>query len=249
MNTNMTSNLRNSDENSPFMGHDGDASELINRPISISGKSLPLTEVVDMCEISPMSWSSHGKFIHINKSPSSPTSRYESITINTEDIDDNNDLSYAINAYTATSKPVAIAMILTSLSVMFVKTDLLGKNQELNVYQISDDDSVSYSRKFEESMINAFVIVIFVCLMTFAMVFLFYLRCTSFIKAYIVFSSTVLFGFLGGFYFLAVVDMLRIPMDIFTFLFFLYNFAAVGVKSIFYPEGIPRFLTQVTAFI
>lgn len=155
------------------------------------------------------------------------------------------DIMYAIEAYTATAKPVAVTMILSSLSVIFIKSDILGNNQGLNVYEIDDDDSTSNSVKFQESLINAGVMVLVICSLTFLIVLLFYLKCNLLIKGYIMFSSTILLAFLGGFYFLSIVSMMNIPMDIFFFLFFLYNFSVTGIKAIFFSEGIPQIVTQV----
>ncbi|CAM9172670.1 unnamed protein product, partial [Phaeothamnion confervicola] len=36
----------------------------------------------------------------------------------------------------------------------------------------------------------------------------------------------------------------QVPIDVYTFLIVLYNFAAVGVIAIFYPTGIPTIVTQ-----
>jgi hypothetical protein len=51
-------------------------------------------------------------------------------------------------------------------------------------------------------------------------------------------------GILGGAMFNVMIEKYQIPIDWFTFLFALYNFAFVGVAAIFYSHGIPPYITQ-----
>mmetsp|Transcript_12393 Transcript_12393/g.20040 ORF Transcript_12393/g.20040 Transcript_12393/m.20040 type:complete len:510 (+) Transcript_12393:2-1531(+) len=62
---------------------------------------------------------------------------------------------------------------------------------------------------------------------------------------YMMFSSMTLLGVLGAELFNVAIEKYRIPIDWFTFVFGLFNFAVVGVTAIFYATGIPTYITQV----
>ena len=61
---------------------------------------------------------------------------------------------------------------------------------------------------------------------------------------YLVFASAVLLSVMGGFMAYTAIQKFEMVVDCFTFYFLLYNFAVVGVLSIFYSKGIPKTVTQ-----
>lgn len=61
---------------------------------------------------------------------------------------------------------------------------------------------------------------------------------------YMMLSSMTLLGVLGAELLNVAVEKYRIPIDWFTFVFGMYNFAVVGVIAIFYATGIPTYITQ-----
>ncbi|KAJ8576035.1 hypothetical protein ON010_g3176 [Phytophthora cinnamomi] len=61
---------------------------------------------------------------------------------------------------------------------------------------------------------------------------------------YMMFSSAMLLGMLGGNMLVIVIAKMEIPVDVFTLLFAMYNFSVVGVLAIFYQKGMPMWLTQ-----
>jgi hypothetical protein len=49
---------------------------------------------------------------------------------------------------------------------------------------------------------------------------------------------------MGSLYLETVLNRLEIPFDIYSFVFIVYNFAIVGIYSIFFGDGIPKIVTQ-----
>ena len=62
---------------------------------------------------------------------------------------------------------------------------------------------------------------------------------------YMMFSSAMLLGMLGGNMMVIIVARLEIVVDIYTLLFVMYNSSVVGVLTIFYQKGTPLWLTQM----
>ncbi|EED95480.1 presenilin, partial [Thalassiosira pseudonana CCMP1335] len=91
---------------------------------------------------------------------------------------------------------------------------------------------------------NGLVIVTVIGTMTFGIVLLYKYRCMKFLMGYMAFSSMTLLGVLGAELFNVAIEKYRIPIDWFTFVFSMFNFAVVGVTSIFYAKGIPPYITQ-----
>ncbi len=61
---------------------------------------------------------------------------------------------------------------------------------------------------------------------------------------YMVLSSAALLGLLGSVVFTVAIHKYEIPIDLITFYTLLANFAIVGTMSIFFPRGIPTYITQ-----
>lgn len=161
---------------------------------------------------------------------------------------------YAFNAFWATLKPVAASLVLASLVVLYIQSDKISRDNQssLKVYELSDDDyntddeveQDSNSTKLGKSFINAIVIVCVLALVTFVLVFCYWMRCMKFLMGYMIFSSGVLLGMLGGLIWFTALLRWDVAMDSYTFYSVLWNFAIVGVIAIFYQKGIPMFATQ-----
>ncbi|CAI0474602.1 unnamed protein product [Linum tenue] len=97
----------------------------------------------------------------------------------------------------------------------------------------SETTSDSTWDKLKGALLNALVFVVVVTAVTFLLVLLFYFRCTHFLKLYMGFSSFIVLLFLGGEIALFLIRKFSVPIDCFTFLVLLFNFAAVGVFAVF----------------
>lgn len=148
---------------------------------------------------------------------------------------------YALNAFWATLKPVSLSLFLSSMVVVYLQSPLQSSGGTV-AYQI--DAGEDNSEKLGKSVANALVIVGFIALITFLLVFLYWARCTGFLLGYMIFSSSLLLGFLGGFLWYTALMTYELPCDMITFYFVLWNFAIVGIISIFYQKGVPLIVTQ-----
>ena len=100
------------------------------------------------------------------------------------------------------------------------------------------------SVRLEKSFLNSLVIVSMLAAATFAIVCLYKFRCMKVLVGYMMLSSVLLLGVMGGVLLWTTLDRYQIPCDSFTFLFVCYNFGVVGVVSIFYQVGVPTTVTQ-----
>jgi len=166
---------------------------------------------------------------------------------------DINEVVYALNAFWATLKPVALSLLLSSLAVIYIQSEATRQDKQsgLKVYDISDDDAVtddeggdSNSQKLGKSLINAIVIICVIATFTFVLVFCYWMKCMKFLLGYMIFSSGILLSLLGGIIWYTALIKWELPCDAYTFCIVLYNFAIVGIIAIFYQKGIPTVVTQ-----
>mmetsp|Transcript_5232 Transcript_5232/g.5362 ORF Transcript_5232/g.5362 Transcript_5232/m.5362 type:complete len:457 (+) Transcript_5232:114-1484(+) len=159
------------------------------------------------------------------------------------------EILYASNAFWATLKPVALTLVLSSLAVIYIQSATTQSDNQsgLKVYDIDDDDTGggdSNSIKMGKSFINALTIVCVLALFTFLLVFLYWMRCMKCLLGYMIFSSCLLLALMGGLVWYTALEKWQLPCDYITFFAVLYNFAIVGIISIFYQKGIPTIVTQ-----
>lgn len=110
------------------------------------------------------------------------------------------------------------------------------------MYTTSDADVTSV--RLEKSFANSLIIVSFLAAATFGIVCLYKFRCMKVLVGYMMLSSVLLLGVMGGVLLWTTLDRFQIPCDSFTFLFICFNFGVVGVVSIFYQVGVPTAVTQ-----
>jgi hypothetical protein len=119
---------------------------------------------------------------------------------------------------------------------------VLPRTTRYTVYAASDSDATSV--RLEKSFANSLIIVSVLAVATFGIVGLYKFRCTKVLVGYMMLSSVLLLGVMGGVLIWTTFDRFQIPCDSATFLFACYNFGVVGVVSIFYQAGVPTFVTQ-----
>lgn len=132
--------------------------------------------------------------------------------------------------------PVSICMFMVVILV-----SVLNSSSSSSAATVSSIATIAYNEsssdsswdKFTGALLNSLVFVAIITVATFVMVLLFYLRCVKFLKYYMGFSAFVVLGFLGGEIALFLIEDFNIPIDCFTFLVVLFNFAAVGVLAVF----------------
>ncbi|POM79707.1 Presenilin-like protein [Phytophthora palmivora] len=147
------------------------------------------------------------------------------------------DFLRSIGSFSAVVWPVAVTMLLASFVSLNVVDPASAKAlaEAYLVYGPDKDKGASTSTKMENAMVNALAIVSFFLVATFVIMLI----------GYMMFSSAMLLGMLGGNMLVIVIAKMEIPVDVFTLLFAMYNFSVVGVLAIFYQKGTPMWLTQM----
>jgi len=158
------------------------------------------------------------------------------------------ELLYSSSSYYAIAKPVTLTMILSALTVVFVNNDQTraeGEQAMASAYEIwQNDSSKSGGQNLAISLANALVMVSVICAMTFVIVILYRMKFMKCLIGYMILCSGTLLGVLGGNLLRVAISIYSVPVDKLTFFFFIYNFCLVGVLSVFWGRGIPKFVTQ-----
>uniref|UniRef100_A0A7S3VF91 Acyl-coenzyme A oxidase n=1 Tax=Chaetoceros debilis TaxID=122233 RepID=A0A7S3VF91_9STRA len=159
------------------------------------------------------------------------------------------ELNFGFSSFHAMTTPVVICMILSALAVTFIQIEEqrdIATETMTDAYTVIDISNPSNSnlRNFGASLVNGLVIVSVVAAMTFLIVILYKYRCMKLLLGYMVLSSGILLGFLGGYMFYVFIQKYNIIIDQFTFYCIVINFAIVGTIATFYTKGIPIIVTQ-----
>mmetsp|Transcript_33836 Transcript_33836/g.95787 ORF Transcript_33836/g.95787 Transcript_33836/m.95787 type:complete len:460 (-) Transcript_33836:1345-2724(-) len=132
--------------------------------------------------------------------------------------------------------PVSICMALTVVLVRILNPD--GESSSASVAiataYYNEEEGDSTSEKIAGSIINALIFVAIIAAMTFVLFLLFKYRCYKIIYGYMGFAGFNIFFFLSGTLALKVLQTFYVPVDAITFCYVLYNFAVVGVLSLFF---------------
>ena len=140
--------------------------------------------------------------------------------------------------------PVSICMLLVVLLVKELQTEVtdtvLSSVASLVYSEVSTDSDWT---KLLGALINAGVFVAFVTVVTFLLVLLFYFRCTKFLRGYMAVAAFTVLAYMGGTVATMLIQKLAIPIDVITAAIILYNFAIVGVLSMFLCR-VPILVTQ-----
>ncbi|PIA63182.1 hypothetical protein AQUCO_00200893v1 [Aquilegia coerulea] len=135
--------------------------------------------------------------------------------------------------------PVSICMFIVVLLVTILNSSSSDSSSNLTsiaTIAYNENTSDSFWDKFEGALLNSLVFVAVITVVTFILVFLFYIRCTKFLKYYMGLSSFIVLGFMGGELAVILIRDFSIPIDGISFLVILYNFTVVGVLAIFMSE-------------
>ena len=193
--------------------------------------------------------SRNGGFQRVGQNSYDENDSDDEIDSNSEEALSLNELMYSAHSFHVMIVPVSITMILAALAVTYINTpQTLSEGAQVmseayHVWKV-DIENDSASKQLLADFVNGLAIVTVIGTMTFGIVLLYKYRCMKVLIGYMMFSSCTLLGVLGGAMFNVMIEKYQIPIDWFTFVFALYNFAFVGVTAIFYSVGIPAYITQ-----
>lgn len=145
------------------------------------------------------------------------------------------------------SLSVTLTMTMAALSVVYINTEETleqGEAAMAQAYQVFDTSNSSGVGTLALSLANGLVMVSVICLMTFVIVLLYKMKFMKCLIGYMIMCSATLLGVLGGNLFTTALMIYNIPLDNFSYYFAIYNFCVVGVLSVFWGQGIPKWITQ-----
>ncbi|OWZ20482.1 Presenilin [Phytophthora megakarya] len=153
---------------------------------------------------------------------------------------------YQINSFFAVIWPVSIAIICSSLAASYISDPVMKQAMTTYMYyQDIDTSELSTAEKTEEAFLNALLVVVFIALLTFGIVLLYKCNGMHLFAWYCMMYSAALLGLMGSKLLVIVLcGNLGWVIDRISLTVVMYNFAIVGVLSIFYQKGIPRILER-----
>lgn len=151
--------------------------------------------------------------------------------VHEDDEDDELDLEFGLASLSAVLRPVALTMGIASVLVVKVRLDVPAA-----VLFNDDDDAEGNAARLGKGVANALVIVLLILVTTCAVVALYGVGCAKCLRGYLVVSSALLLGLMGGLLAQATLDVIGIQLDALTFYFLLYNWAACGILAVYFPR-------------
>ena len=148
-------------------------------------------------------------------------------------------------------------MILSALAVIYLSTpESYAATEEAfaetyYVVQSNPDGTDTNTQQFGNSLLNALVIVSVICGLTFVIVLLYKYNCIKCLTGYMIVSMGLLLGYLAAVMFQVFLERYTIYLDKISFGLIMYNFAIVGVISIFLGgpgskiQIVPVYMNQV----
>jgi presenilin 1 len=155
------------------------------------------------------------------------------------------DVVHAIESFKAVIRPVAVVMLLVSWAVVNVVRQ--GPHQsKLLVFDEGADKAggASVGVMFAHAAANAVAIICVFGFTTLIIVGCYKCQCMSCMKGYMMFSTTVLLGVMGGVLLHTALDAFNIIISSATFVLVGWNFVVVGLAAIFYQKGLPDSAAQ-----
>ncbi|CEG35234.1 presenilin-like protein [Plasmopara halstedii] len=148
---------------------------------------------------------------------------------------------HQLNSFFAVVWPVSIAMICSSLAVSYISDPIMKRSMAVYMYyQDIDSSRLSTAEKTEEAFLNALLVIVVIALLTFGIVLLYKCNGMHFFAWYCMLYSAVLLGLIGSKLVVIILcENLHWVIDRISLTVVMYNFATVGVLSIFYQKGIP----------
>ncbi|KAL4085592.1 hypothetical protein PRIC1_014928 [Phytophthora ramorum] len=148
---------------------------------------------------------------------------------------------HQLNSFFAVLWPVSIAIISSSLAATYISDPAMKQAMTTYMYyQDIDSSAMSTAEKTEEALFNALLVIVFIAFLTFGIVLLYKCNGMHLFAGYCMLYSAALLGLMGSKLVVIVLcHNLHWVVDGVSLTVVMYNFAMVGVLSIFYQKGIP----------
>eukprot|EP01012_Entosiphon_sulcatum_P014132 TRINITY_DN1922_c0_g1_i1.p1 TRINITY_DN1922_c0_g1~~TRINITY_DN1922_c0_g1_i1.p1 ORF type:complete len:356 (-),score=35.50 TRINITY_DN1922_c0_g1_i1:94-1161(-) len=138
--------------------------------------------------------------------------------------------------------PVSLTMVIVIWAINTFTPLVLPQDQQVQYLVYHEKPSDTASKKFSGALLNALVIIAAFVVITFLLVCLYKYRCYKVIAGWFVISSFFLLWSMGWMWFDLFCVAYQIPYDLVTAQVILWNFAVVGILSIYWRGA--KFLTQ-----
>ena len=176
----------------------------------------------------------------------------ENTTNNARPRDELDDLEFNTNftssSFTSIFSPVVLTMTLAAIAVVNINSATTrGLGEGLKLYvppALQPSAGEGAGDAFLKTAGFAALFICFVCGATFIIVLIIRCNCYKCLIGYMLFSITAMLGFMGGTAVYAVFEMKEVCADLPSFIFVMYNFAIVGVISIFWKKGMDNIWTN-----
>lgn len=143
--------------------------------------------------------------------------------------------------------PVCITMLIVVILVraLYVSDD--GDANSLQsisfaMFVYSENESDSAGLKLGGALLNAFLFLVVILIVTCVLVVLYKFHCMKCIIGWLIVSVIILLLSMGGYFFYTIIDTLNAPLDIISMLLILWNFAVVGAVCVFWAA--PQILNK-----
>ncbi|KAH9600678.1 Peptidase A22A [Trypanosoma melophagium] len=130
--------------------------------------------------------------------------------------------------------PVMVTMLFVSWSVLNLSTLYAGQHRSPLFVVMDEESQESVADKIGSSLINAFVFVGGITVVTFLIVILYKCHCKFILFAWMFLSVTFVLFVMMWVWLDLICTRFQIPYDVITIVFLLWNIVVVGVISIFY---------------
>ena len=156
------------------------------------------------------------------------------------------DVVHAIESFNAVVKPVAVVMLLVSWAVINVRRTGPGSSSKLLVFDESQDvgSGASTSTLIGHALVNSLAIICVFGATTMIVVGAYKFRCISCMTGYMMFSTALLLGLMGGLFFQQFCRVYNLRVSLVSLVVLGWNWVAVGLTAIFYQKGVPNSTAQ-----
>eukprot|EP01116_Phalansterium_solitarium_P017491 TRINITY_DN4319_c0_g1_i1.p1 TRINITY_DN4319_c0_g1~~TRINITY_DN4319_c0_g1_i1.p1 ORF type:complete len:445 (+),score=143.03 TRINITY_DN4319_c0_g1_i1:286-1620(+) len=149
-----------------------------------------------------------------------------------EEEDEEESLEYHADTVVTVMQPVSLTMILVVAAVRTITLPAQNSVSVIMVYNESASDSDGM--RLGGALLNALIFLAAILVTTVAFVLLYKYRCMKILYGWLILSSMFMLAIFGGLFLYLLLEALNTPLDWMTFVIIVWNFAVVGIVTIFW---------------